>query len=215
MPLYAKKPQETNLEPIQPDTYQAVCYAVVDIGTHHNEVFDTKQRKIVLIWELPELDIDFEKDGQKQTVKRSISKQYTLSLSEKANLYKDLLSWRGVPFTPEELEGFDVRKVAGINCLLSIVNEPSKDGKKIYSKIASISKLMKTMPSVKPEHEIVTYSIQDDGIDNIPQNLPEWLVKEIKKSLEYQGIMDARQSGGFDEQAADNYDPNNPDDIPF
>ena len=199
MGLYAKQP-ESNIEPIPADTYQAVCYGVVDIGTHYNEIYDVKQHKIVLMWELPELKIDFEKDGQRQSMNRTISKQYTLSLSEKSNLYKDLLSWRGVPFTPAELEGFDVRKVTGVNCLLAVINEPTKDGEKIRAKIASISKLMKNMPALASERALITYSLEDDGIGHLPDGLPDWLRDKIQNSLEYQAVTHAKDSGHFDEE---------------
>jgi len=37
-----------------------------------------------------------------------ISKRYTMSLGEQSTLRKDLESWRGKKFTPEELQGFDL-----------------------------------------------------------------------------------------------------------
>lgn len=223
MGLIAKQ-TESNIEPIPPDTYHAVCYMVVDIGTHRNEIYDTEQRKTVIVWEIPSLTYEYEKNGEKKEGTRSISKYYTLSLNEKANLYKDLLSWRGVPFTPEELEGFDICKLVGVNCLLGIVNEKSRDGKRLISKIASISKLMKGMAVIKPEHDIITYSIQDDGINTIPEALPKWLQDEIKKSIEYQAVMHAKETFNKDYDRSDlansnpDYDENytQPDDeIPF
>jgi hypothetical protein len=197
MALYAKQP-ESKSEPIPPGTYQAICYGVVDIGTQHSEMYDTDQRKIVILWELPDLRVEFEKDSKKYDLPRAVSKQYTLSLGEKANLYKDLLSWRGVPFTPEELDKFDVFNVLGVNCQLTIVNEPSKDGKRIKSKITSVTKLMKGLLKKEPERAKVTYSIEENGIDTLPPELPDWLKKEIMKSTEYQAIMNARSSGKFD-----------------
>lgn len=178
MPLYAKQ-EGSNIEPIPADTYHAICYGVVDLGHQINLMFGNSQHKICLLFELPDLTIDI-KDGK--TVRRTISKIYTMSLNEKSNLYKDLISWRGQEFTDEELDGFDVFVLAGINCLLTIVN--TTKGKKTYSNIGSISKLMKSMPKMKPENELIKYSIQDDGLNNVPESLPQWIKDTIKKSEE-------------------------------
>jgi hypothetical protein len=43
-------------------------------------------------------------------------KNYTLSWSEKANLRLDLQSWRGKPFTQEEMRRFDLETILGAWC---------------------------------------------------------------------------------------------------
>lgn len=88
------------------------------------------------MWELP--NETFEVDGQQKPF--IVSKFYTNSLSEKANLRKDLESWRGQPFEVKELLGFDLMNVLGKPCILSIVH--NEDGK---AKVASVAKVMKGM----------------------------------------------------------------------
>ena len=59
-----------------------------------------------------------------------VAKRYTMSLSKKANLRRDLASWRSRDFTEEELKGFNLSKLVGINCFLSLAETDKKDGGK-------------------------------------------------------------------------------------
>ena len=95
----------TRMEPVSAGMHMAVCCAVIDLGLR-KQVFKEQERisrKVLLMWELPDETFE-DKDGNTQP--RTMSKQYTLSLHEKAGLTKMLQSWRGKPFTTEELKGF-------------------------------------------------------------------------------------------------------------
>ena len=92
----------TRMEPVSAGMHMAVCCAVIDLGLR-KQVFKEQERisrKVLLMWELPDETFE-DKDGNTQP--RTMSKQYTLSLHEKAGLTKMLQSWRGKPFTAEEL----------------------------------------------------------------------------------------------------------------
>ncbi len=98
--------------------HAAVCVDVADKG-----VVETPwgpKHKISIVWEL-EAKMP---DGKPFLA----SKWYTAALNDKSNLFKDLQSWRGKAFTPEELNGFDVEKVIGASCQLVIVHAAKKDG---------------------------------------------------------------------------------------
>lgn len=101
-------------------THRAICINVFDIGLQpgFNEG-DAPKQQVVVLWELEECD----SKGQRFT----IPKFYTASIHEKSNLGKDLVSWRGKPFTAEQLAGFDLDAIKGKPCQLNIV--PSKEGK--------------------------------------------------------------------------------------
>jgi hypothetical protein len=88
-----------------------------------------------------------------ETGKRfEVQKRYTCSLNEKATLRKDLQSWRGRPFTPAELKGFDLEGLIGANALLSIVHNPSKqDSSRVFANVESIAPLHKSMKRMVPE----------------------------------------------------------------
>ena len=66
----------------------------------------------------------------------AISKRYTLSTHTKSTLRKDLESWRGRAFTPEEEEAFDVANVCGAYCLLNVTHNQGGDGN-TYANVGS------------------------------------------------------------------------------
>ena len=123
--------------PCPAGTHAAVCVDVVDLGILEVNFGGKgkKQHKIRIVWQVEEVRAD--------NKPHQASKRYTLSLHEKAALRKDLESWRGRPFTAQELEGFDVEQVIGIAALLNVIQE-TKDGK-TYANIASIMRLPKSM----------------------------------------------------------------------
>lgn len=192
MGLTASAKTERHFEPIPAGTHQMVCYAVIDEGTQTTEwQGQTKSNyKIRIFWECPSERIEIEKDGKPVSLPRVISKEYTLSLGEKANLRKDLVAWRGRDFTPQELEGFSLEDLVGANCLIQVVHK--EKGDKTYANIASIAKLMKGMKPIVPESETMTYDMQRNGT-NIPQGVPDWVKGIIAKSPEYQAIKRCQQ----------------------
>jgi hypothetical protein len=90
----------------------AVCVDVIDLGMVASQ-FGVKH-KVDVVWETP--DHKNPNTGQVLTVR----KRYTLSLHEKAALYKDLISWRGKPFSAEELAGFDLERLVGTSAKVVI-----------------------------------------------------------------------------------------------
>jgi hypothetical protein len=101
-------------------THIARCYSIVDIGTQHGEYLGepTAREQIIIRWELPFETEEF--DGQQKPL--IVSKFYTNSLSEKANLRKDLENWRSRAFTEAELAKFDLESILGKPCTVSVVH---------------------------------------------------------------------------------------------
>jgi hypothetical protein len=186
MALTAKEKGGVDIEPIPAGVYVATCYGLVDLGTHANAVFGGEQHKILVQWELPEVRAEYERDGAKVNLPRAISKRYTLSLSEKANLRRDLESWRGRKFTAPELAGFDLRALLGAACQLQIVHETSAKENRIYATIAAIMALPKGMPKPKPENPHSFFSFEEAGEKLVmPAGMPEWISKIITESREW------------------------------
>lgn len=168
-------------EPIPEGVYQGVTTGIIDLGTHYNPVYEKTNRKILIMWEIPELTITFKRDDHEVTAPRVISKQYTASWNEKATLRKDIQSWRGSVLSGADAVSFDIFNMIGKNCMLQIINHASGD--KTYSKIASILPLYKGIPEVAPTMDTITYSIEDGN--NIPENMPKWIKEVILKSQEF------------------------------
>jgi hypothetical protein len=85
--------------------------------------------KIMLGWEIHTTKDDGTALKMRDGRPFAMFKNYTLSWSEKANLRLDLQSWRGKPFTQEEMRRFDLETILGAWCLLNVIERPGKDGK--------------------------------------------------------------------------------------
>jgi hypothetical protein len=197
--LLAKKTGE-DFPIIPAGTHIARCSWVVDIGTQKTTWKGAEKwaHKVLLGFELPD---ELMKDGRPFF----ISNRYTLSLSSKAILRKTLEAWRGAAFTEQELEGFDLFKLAGLPCMLTVIHKTEDD--KTYANIATISKLPKNTvcgPAVNPP---ATFSLAQFNPDQL-KALPEWVQKTILQSREYQ---DMGKPVSENENPADGLD----DDIPF
>src|SRR6476646_4032953 len=114
-------------ELIPAGNYIARCYQMIEIGTVDEFVMGkpVRAKKVRIGWELPtELKVLREEKGEQPLV---ISKEYTLSMNEKANLRKDLKSWRGRDFTEDELRAFDITNLLGVPCMLNIIHKAGKN----------------------------------------------------------------------------------------
>jgi hypothetical protein len=219
MGFTAKKQTESTTPPIPKGTYQAVCYGIVDIGTQYSKMFDSESHKFIVLWEIPspKLRLKF-KDGKgnERDLPRTISKTYTMSLGKKSNLRADLVSL----FGQEPEDNYDPRKLLNVNCLLTIVHKVNETTKKVRATIGSVSSLMDGMTEIKPESPIVSYVIEEDGIDNIPKNIPDWIVDDIKESGEYKGTSSTNSQEDLEDLPEyfgnnDNEPPVTDNDIPF
>ena len=179
MGLIAKE-EGGEFEKVAEDTYAARCYRVLDLGTHHDEKWDKNVHKITISWELPTALMQ---TGDYAGKPFSIHSRYTLSLSDRAILRKDLESWRGKSFSEEELAGFDVSKLLGATCLINVVH--SADGK--YANISSIMKLPKGMDCPDAVNEALFLDL-DNFDESVFDKLHEKVQDFIKESKEYQEL---------------------------
>lgn len=178
MAIIAKE-ESAPIELVPEDTHVGRCVMLVDIGTHQTDY--GPKRQIVIGWELPEVLREF--DGLAEPA--MLSKFYTLSLSEKANLRRDLEQWRGVAFTAAELEGFDLERLIGVPAMVSVIHKTSGGDKR-----ATIAGLTKVHASVDvPTQQIASrvYSVADPDATAFDA-LPTWVQNQVKQSAEWQAI---------------------------
>ncbi len=161
MSLTIAEASTTDYTPPEAGTFTARCTSVIDLGTQKTvwEGEEKQAHKVLLSFELTDAE-NRRADGSPHTV----SKRFTASLHAKAALRKFLESWRGRPFTPQELAGFDVKNVLGLPCLVGIVHEAK--GEKVYANLASVMKLPKGMPAGAGELEAEAFDLA----------APEWQV---------------------------------------
>ena len=172
----------------------AICVQVIDLGTQKDAYLGKPKniRKVRLSFELPEETAIFDEARGEEPF--MVSKEYTLSLSEKAHLRHDIEAWRGVPFSKEELAGFELKRLLGAPCMVNVVHETSKNNR-VYAKITSITRLPKKIKKAdvpKPVNELLCYDI-DDNVNEVFQKLPEFIRDKIKASLEATGEIGSRE----------------------
>lgn len=159
--------------------HNARCVRVIDLGTQRSDYGGniTFKRQVLIIWEVP--------DQMSNDQPMTISKFYTLSLHEKANLGMDLVSWRGRPFTEQEKEGFDITKLIGVPCQINVMHNDS--GKE---KVSSVMPLGKDTQIHEQYHESISFSIDDfqKGQREQFNKLSEGIRKMILRSKELDGI---------------------------
>ena len=214
--LMKAPPQEKKQRDLPPaGTKLAICYHVVDIGTHQ-KIYPGKPPKNVRLirlgWELPECRHEFEtKEGEKVDKPFAIWCEYTFSTYVKANLSMLIVPWMG-----KCDDNFDFASLVGSGCYLSIVHEVGGDN----NTYANVKGAMQLPPSVIVPpmfNEPQFYDLTEMGRDFPAWLLEEkmsWLKEKIESCQEFAQMNHAAgiiRASGLDE----NFDEALPDDIPF
>lgn len=198
-----------DFEPAPAGNHVARCHMIIDLGTSHNEMYDTWRRQVFVGFELPtEIKTYKDADDNEVSMPFTVGKFYTASLNEKANLRKDLESWRGKPFTEDELSGFELDNVLGVPVMANVIHKEKKGGG-AKADISSISPVPKGMDVPKPVHDTVTFSLDDFSqakFDAVPKGFQEI----IKRSEEYKN-----KDNNSDETPVHTGGEFKDDDIPF
>ena len=173
--------------------HKARCVRVIDLGTQQNDYQGqiSWKRQVMLIWEVPS-----ETDNKGEPL--TISKFYTLSLNQKANLANDLVSWRGRPFTETEKKAFDISKVAGKPCSINVIL--NQNGK---PKVSTVMPIGKNDEIAQQFHPNMVFSITDfqEKKMEVFNQLPEGIRNIILKSKELEGT--EKQDLGDENNAQD------------
>jgi hypothetical protein len=207
MPITAKENAGKDFKKVPPGAHFAICNMVVDCGLQ--EGFQKKpQHKVYLRWEVPDERVSYEKDGETIEGPCSIGRFYTLSLSEKANLRKDLENWRGKTFTGDELKGFDIENLLGKCCQIMVTHET--DNGKTYANVTGVMGVSRDQrertKAAKPENVPISFSLEQPDQRKFDA-LPKWLQEKIDQRMAPEETKPAPAAASKD----DDFD----DDIPF
>jgi len=177
MSILAKKSEnEGNFEKTPAGTHNAVVCGVWDLGyqntTYNNEPKVTPQA--VISWEIDKL---ITAEGKYKNKRFVISKTYTLSFGENANLRKDLEGWFSKSMKQYENDGFDIEELIGKGCMVSIIHKESKGN--VYANVTSVVALPDNMTPMTPEN------------DTSP---PEWVIKKQEQAV-MQSVSTLGQTG--------------------
>lgn len=186
------------------------CVRVIDLGTQRDSYMGKPKimHKAMLGWELPEEKAVFDEERGEEPF--LVSKEYTLSLGERANLRQDLESWRGKPFTEKELAAFDIAVLLGAPAMLNCIHKKSKNNRN-YVSITNVARLPKNVKQKDVPKQVlpsIKYAIED-GDNAVFKSLPDWIRAKIMASEEWTSDRsappdDERHGGGGGD-----------DDVPF
>ena len=155
--------------------HNAVCLSLTDLGTHVDDKFGNVRRELMLTFELE----DRNSEGNRFVV----SKFYTQSTHKKSNLRKDLEGWKG-KISDREAKELELESLLGEGAYL---NTQLNDNGNI--KIASISPLPANIEKIKPENDMVCFSIDDwPENEDLFESFSPFLKEKIKTSKEWEEI---------------------------
>lgn len=184
MPINAENKQTKNFKLVPAGNHVARCYQMIEIGTEEKEIMGElkKQYTVRVVWELPnEKDIFDPAKGEQPF---SIGKDYTLSMHEKANLRKDLQSWRGKEYTEEEAKKVDISKLVGAPCMLNVIHKTSKSGN-TYATISGVTAIPKGFTCPNQVNPSFVFSYDSPDFENKYNSLPDWMKERIAKTPEF------------------------------
>lgn len=201
-----------NYTPVPSGTHVARCYQMIELGTITEPYLGEMKtsKKVRIGWELPLETKEFKQgEGEKPFV---ISKDFTLSMHEKATLRKFLEAWRGKTFTEAEAKSFDITKLIGVPCMVSVIHE-EKEGKN-HAKVTGVTSIPKGMTC--PEQVNETFILSYDAFDLEKFNtLPKFIKEKMEKSVEFKKISDVLHSNEYTKKVLTESDNKSFDDLPF
>lgn len=207
-----------NFEKCPSGMHLARCYRIIDLGTQKSEYMgQTKYlHKVMLGWEIHGMNDDGSPIKMQDGRPFSIFKNYTMSWSEKANLRLDLQSWRGKPFTQEELRRFDLKNVLGAFCMVNVIERPAKEGNKMYTNVSGVTPVpamikQNGLPAAVNKNELFSISEPDMEMfnafsDNLKLKIsssPEWQKKHGQAPAPQASPQGAPAKPAFDEDDSD------------
>jgi hypothetical protein len=179
----------------------ARCYRIIDLGTQKTEYMGQVKylHKIMIGWEIHGNRDDGSPLKMKDERPFAIFKNYTLSWSDKANLRLDLQSWRGRPFTQEEMRRFDLENVLDAWCMLNVIDRPAKVGNKIYSNVDGVTPVpsmikQNGLPKAVNKNEMFNLSEPDLALF---ETFSDHLKEKIKSSPEWKKLEGVQQGQAY------------------
>ena len=206
-----------NFEATPSGMHLARCYRIIDLGTQKTEYMGQVKylHKIMLGWEIHGTNDDGTPLRMRDGRPFAIFKNYTLSWSEKATLRGDLQSWRGKPFSQEEMRRFDLKTVLNAWCMLNVIERAGQDGKMYVnvSGVTPVPAVIKKSGLPEPINKNELFNLTDPDMvmfDTFSDNLK----KKIQSSPEWEKLT-SKASAPSKPVPVTGFDDDDDSDIPF
>lgn len=202
---------ESTFKPVPAGMHLARLYRIIDLGTQKSEFEGNINflHKIKFVWEVHGEDEEGAPLVTDKGEPMIITKDYTLSWGEKANLRKDLEAWRGKPFTDEERRRFDLKTVLDKWCMINVQHKPRQKGG-VYANVVGVTPVpgaIRSMGLPQGHNKCEIFTISEPDMKMF-ETFGEYLKKTIEASPEWQARKPksygpADNGSGFDDMDSD------------
>lgn len=204
--------EEREYTPVPEETYAGSNVAIIDLGTQYNEKYKVYRRKVLFMWEIPDVRAQFEMEGEEYDYPKVVSRQFGATMSKRGHLRPMLERWRGTAYGPTDV--IELKDFLGVAALIQVVHNVS--GERTYANVGSIGKLLKGMDPPKIETPLMFFSFDDhetlQSVEDVLQDFPEWIgwiVKTVRIATEYENLA-KRETGDEKEQVVERDDGDPP-----
>jgi len=176
-------------------SHVARCCQIIDLGRQWDARRKASRPMVLIGWELP-------LSSAAGTPPPIVQRRYAKSLDENSNLLDDLNSWRGREFTAEEYDGFDLQKIAGETCLITVShsrNVTAAGRRNARAKVTAVGSLAGSFEPPPAMHPVVIYDI-DRHDEKVYLAFPDYLKRMIDESDERNYARRAAWIDGDEEQ---------------
>jgi len=166
-------------------SHLARCIQVIDLGTQKHSFGGEEwtSRDVRITWELPTELMEGKYNPDVKGKPFAVSKTFKQSLHNASSLRGFLESWRGKKFTKEELSSYDPRKLPGIPCRITLIENGdyvNVDG------IAPIGRNEKCPDQVNPS---IYFSLEPDQYNpGVMASLTDKTREKIQNSPEFAAL---------------------------
>jgi hypothetical protein len=165
------------------------CIQIIDMGTAKSNFksADGREKMTHTIRFTFELMCDeVMGDGRPFTISKSVN----LTMGEKAGLQVFLTAWRGRAFTADDMENFDMSRLLGMACMVSISHKQSEALGKTYAQLTSVTMPPKGFAVPKAVNPLVLFNMSDENCN--PKTIEQLGAKTqemIKATPEWRNLM--------------------------
>ena len=216
MSLFAENNTGGSFKPVPAGMHLARCYRIIDLGTQKTEYEGNVKflRKTKFVWEVHGIDDSGAPIVTDKGEPFVITKDYTLSWGEKANLRKDLEAWRGKPFSADEQRRFDIKNVLDKFCMINVQHKPKRTGDGVYANIVNVTPGPAALKGSMPAgfNKAQMFTLGEPDMDMF-ETFGDYLKAQIKESPEWKALSAPKNESKSNQKGAD--DDFGDDEIPF
>ena len=168
----------SEFELVPAGVHQCRCSIIADLGLVDSTQWGIKH-KVYMAFEL--LGTRMETDDRPYSVGRSMN----ISMHEKATLRTSLESWRGAPYSAQDIQTmggqFDIKRLLGRPATIQVMHAKGEgfagQEPRTYPDIASIMPGRKDFPAMVSAP--IFFDWYADDAETVYHTLPEWLIKRM------------------------------------